>query len=176
MSPDRLRLLGIEKAQWSEPVRWEATEDLPFKEDYYDWRKSKKAIQSSTLSGGYKNVFEGDVIIQLLVNPGPDRLVRVYRPFTLWDSKGRPFPVPEGAIANGGSIPRPLWTVFGPPLVGDYRRTTIVHDYYCDFHVYSSEIVHSMLYDGTLLDSKSRIKANTVYYAVKMFGPDFKSE
>lgn len=157
--------MNLENAKWSEPEVWGGDFTYPYK-GYLYIRK---------LGQNPKNCFSSEVVVQFLVHEGPDRLVRVYRPFSFFDRDGREFPVPEGAIANGANIPRILWTIYGPPFVGDYRRISVVHDYYCNNHVYDSRIVHQMIYDGTLLDSKSRFKANTVSKACYWLGPDFKA-
>jgi hypothetical protein len=46
------------------------------------------------------------------------------------DRKGKIWEAPAGSEINGATIPQALWTSIGAPFVGNYRRATIVHDYF----------------------------------------------
>ena len=61
-----------------------------------------------------------------------DRLMRLVRPFSFFDGAGNTWRAPAGAVVNGASIPRALWTVVGSPYTGDYRRASILHDVACE--------------------------------------------
>ena len=50
--------------------------------------------------------------------------------FSYIDPDGRQWAVPAGATLNGATIPRALWTSIGSPYAGQYRRASVVHDYY----------------------------------------------
>jgi hypothetical protein len=159
LSIDQLTLKDIllyspDSFQWGEPEVWHGHARV---------RESREAaIGALWLDGSDQSYpvpllgsYVGDVIVQMLVHPGRDRHARVYRPFSYIDSTGREWPVPEGAIINGASIPRPLWSIIGSPFVGDYRRAAAVHDYYCTRGVrerYDYRAVHWMFRDGCRSD------------------------
>jgi len=54
--------------------------------------------------------------------------MRLLEPFTFTDPSGMVWDAPAGAVIDGASIPRALWTLVGSPYTGDYRRASIVHD------------------------------------------------
>lgn len=90
---------------------------------------SGRRLGISSMRAGY----DGPVVVELLTHPGDDLLIRVAQPFTYWDSTGRPWPVPLGVIADGGSFPWIMRAITGHPLEGDHRRGSLVHDAYCGF-------------------------------------------
>ena len=62
----------------------------------------------------------------------PDRRMRLTETFWFRDPGGKTWEASSGAVVDGASIPRALWTVVGSPYTGDYRRASIVHDVACD--------------------------------------------
>ena len=74
-------------------------------------------------------------------------------------------------MINGASIPKTLWSVVGPPFVGDYRRASVVHDVACEERSAPHEEVHRMFYHAMRADGVSWRKANIMYQAVKRFRP-----
>lgn len=105
----------------------------PYLGERYAWIGPKdvpgRRMGLVALKGGY----DGSVVVEMLEHPGPDLLIRVAQPFTYWDSTGRPWPVPLGVIADGGSFPWIMRAITGHPLEGDHRRGSLVHDAYCGF-------------------------------------------
>jgi len=59
-----------------------------------------------------------------------ERSMRLVEAFSYEDRKGKIWEAPAGSEINGATIPRALWTSIGAPFVGNYRRATIVHDYF----------------------------------------------
>ncbi|MGB5736803.1 MAG: S41 family peptidase, partial [Thiohalocapsa sp.] len=55
--------------------------------------------------------------------------------------------------------------------VGDYRRATVVHDVACDQQTQPDDQVHRAFYHAMRADGVGWLKANTLYQAVKRFGP-----
>ncbi len=62
---------------------------------------------------------------------GPDREMRLLQRliYTDWDSKE--WPVEAQLVVDGATIPAFLWSTVGSPYTGDYRRASIIHDYWC---------------------------------------------
>jgi hypothetical protein len=76
---------------------------------------------------GYGN-FSGNPKTEWLCEQGEDRNMCLLEAFCYIDPQGRRWEAPKGAITNGASIPRTLWSSIGSPYTGNYRRASIVHD------------------------------------------------
>ena len=113
----------------------------------------------------------GRVITEWCKNEGSDRLMRLMEDFTFIDSKGINWTAKAGSIIDGASIPRILWSSVGPPLSGDYRRASVIHDVYCKSQDRDHRAVHKMFHELMLADGVGPIKAQSMYFAVKTFGP-----
>ncbi len=61
-----------------------------------------------------------------------DRKMKLLEEFSFTDSSTKKWITSIGAVVDGASIPRALWTVVGSPYTGDYRRASIVHDVACE--------------------------------------------
>lgn len=75
--------------------------------------------------------FVGEVVTKWLRHDGDDRLMQLRENFTFIESRTHVWTAPAGFIFDGTSIPRALWTVFGDPFIGDYRRAAVIHDMLC---------------------------------------------
>lgn len=117
--------------------------------------------------------FEGQVVVEWLDHRGADRNMRLREAFAFVDEDGTRWDVPAGAIVNGASIPQTFWTLFGPPFVGDYRRASVVHDYFCEVRTRSAGEVHRMFYDACRAGGVSYVRAKSMYAAVAAFGPNW---
>lgn len=93
--------------------------------------------------------------------------------------------VEAGEKVGGASIPPILWSVVGPPFVGNYRRATVIHDVYCEYEgkvpweeprIRSSYDVHKMFLLAMLADHTDYAHACVMYVAVALFGPRWPSE
>jgi len=62
----------------------------------------------------------------------PDRRMKLLKSFSFVDPAGTKWSAKEGAVIDGASIPRALWTTVGSPYTGDYRRASILHDVACN--------------------------------------------
>lgn len=120
------------------------------------------------------------LLVELLRHEGRDRAVRIPPEFgfTWWDSRGVPWRVGAGRIADGASIPRWLWAVAGPPLVGDYRRASIVHDIACQdkqagllTDVSWRDVHYYTFYEPCVYDGMAEWRAGTYYAGVRLGGP-----
>lgn len=83
------------------------------------------------MSESFAPHFVGDVVTKWLRHEGEDRLMELREDFGFFDSRGNEWTAPEGFIFDGTTIPRALWTVFGDPFIGDYRRAAVTHDLLC---------------------------------------------
>lgn len=112
--------------------------------------------------------FIGDVKTQWLKD---GRKMKLLEDFQFIDPSGKQWLAKKGESVDGASIPKILWTSVGSPLVGKYRRATVLHDVECVHRREPHTMVHRMLYDAMLADGTSKAKAKKIYMAVIMFGP-----
>ena len=117
--------------------------------------------------------FVGIVKTIWLKGAGDDRDMELIEDFKFVDESGKEWNAPAGSKINGASIPSTFWSSIGPPFVGDYRRASVVHDVACDVKTDPSEEVHLMFYYAMITDGVSWLKANTMFQAVKRFGPSW---
>jgi hypothetical protein len=75
--------------------------------------------------------YVGDVVTKWLRHDGDDRLMQLRENFTFVASPYNTWTAPAGFIFDGTTIPRALWTIFGDPFIGDYRRAAVIHDLLC---------------------------------------------
>lgn len=118
--------------------------------------------------------FSGSVDVTWLTQPGDDRDMQLNKDFTFTDAAGLTWTAKKGAKINGASIPAIFWKTFGTPFVGDYRRASVVHDYYCDVRTRPSDATHKMFYEACVAGGVSQTKAKGMYLLVKSFGPSWQ--
>lgn len=127
--------------------------------------------------------FEGSVIVQWMEHEGPDRNMTLMDDFSYFDPDGKEWVAPAATIIdgtltptviNGASIPNILWSYIGPPFVGDYRRASVIHDYFCDIKSEPSEDVHRMFYSAAIAGGVSPTVAKLMYSAIVAAGPRWK--
>jgi len=119
--------------------------------------------------------FEHEVITIWLTQPDkPDRDMELAAGFNYLDPAGKRWEAPSGSKIDGASIPPFLWTIVGPPYVGDYRRATVLHDVGCDLRTEPHEDVHRMFYYAMRCDGVDPFQAAIMYLAVKHFGPKWE--
>lgn len=117
--------------------------------------------------------FIGNVSVSWLTQPGADRDMQLNESFGFEDSGGLVWTAEKDAVVNGASIPQIFWSTFGSPFIGDYRRASVLHDYYCDVKTRPSAATHFMFYEACLAGGVEMVKAKTMYTMVKLFGPSW---
>jgi len=117
-------------------------------------------------------LFHGDVIVKWLNEPGgKERKMQLIKKFGYTDKAGKKWFIPEGWVIDGASIPKIFWDKMGSPYVGNYRRASVVHDYYCDIKTRSWQEVHKMFYEASIAGGTTKTKAKIMYLAILMGGP-----
>ena len=111
--------------------------------------------------------FSGDVVATFLRD---GRNMRIERPFTYVDPRGRTWDVPAGVVTDGASVPQFFWVAF-PPFTGQYRSAAVVHDHYCQSMSRSWRETHEVFYNAMRASDVDEITALTMYGAVYNFGP-----
>jgi hypothetical protein len=117
-------------------------------------------------AAGAPGRFLDDLILKDL---GSGRDFEVVRQFRYLDPQGTMWIVPKGERTDGASIPKPLWSFFGGPWDGKYRRAAVIHDYFFETKRYESAAVHRVFYEAMLTDGVDPLKAKLMYWAVLRF-------
>jgi len=106
----------------------------------------------------------------------PDRQnFSLLKEFKFEDPNENVWTVPEGySKLDGASIPRPLWSIVGGPMEGNYLHAAVVHDYYCDVKTRTQHDTHRAFYYGMRTNGVPESKAKAMYLAVAAFGPKWK--
>jgi hypothetical protein len=112
--------------------------------------------------------FEGVPVVTLLDD---GRRVKLSENFSFIDDSEARWNVPEGAIVDGASIPRFLWSFIGGPFEGKYRNASIIHDWFCDLRSRPWLKVHRMFYDAMIASGVDAVLAKTMYAGVYVGGP-----
>lgn len=113
--------------------------------------------------------FSGNPVTEWLVDAaGGDRDMRMVQDFSFTDPKKRVWPAPTGAIVNGASIPRPLWSTVGSPFTDDYRRASLVHDVACSTAGVVRKEADEMFYYACLAGGCGLLQARVLYAGVRI--------
>lgn len=112
--------------------------------------------------------YSGEPAVKLLRDGGK---VQLSEKFTYVDPIGVEWEVPKGAVVDGASIPRVLWSIVGSPFTGQYRDASIIHDYYCETKDRPWRSTHRVFYDAMVRSGTSPKRAQLMYFAVYRFGP-----
>lgn len=87
------------------------------------------------------------------------------------DKHGVEHTVPAGFWFDGASIPRPMWSLIGAPLEGNYVRSAALHDLGCSVREEPSRVVHDRFYDCMRAEGVRWLQAQLMHKAVRAFGP-----
>jgi hypothetical protein len=113
--------------------------------------------------------FVGKVVVEWLDDPFVARF-QLREDFGYEDRAGKLWLAPRGQVLDGASIPLVFRETVGMPFVGDYRRASVVYDYYC--HVMSEpwRDVHRMFYNASLTEGVGEVNAKVMYAALYAAG------
>ena len=90
------------------------------------------------------------------------------------DPQGIVWIAPAGAVVDGASIPRSLWSFMGGPFEGKYRNASVLHDAAYDKHNRPWQECDRMFYNAMRCSGVSAVEAKTMYYALYKFGRHWK--
>jgi hypothetical protein len=91
------------------------------------------------------------------------------------DPNGAVWIAPAGAVVDGASIPRSLWSLMGGPFEGRYRNASVLHDVSYDQHTKPWPECDQMFYNAMRCSGVSAVEAGTMYYALRKFGHHWKA-
>ena len=78
--------------------------------------------------------------------------------------------IPAGFMTDGGSIPRLLWRVIGPPVDAQTIAPFIRHDWNYQSGCVKRKAADQQLYDDLRAAGVGRVRAYTIYIGVRAFG------
>ena len=78
------------------------------------------------------------------------------------------YTVPKGFVTNFASIPKILWSVYGP--IGTATKASVIHDYLYSNASVSRLKADQIFRDGIVTVDGKKTKANVFYRAVRTFG------
>jgi hypothetical protein len=110
--------------------------------------------------------FTGKVVVELLNEIEFDHKLKLLEDFSFEDSSGKLWVAQKGGILDGASVPRDLRSLTGLPFVVEYRKASVVHDYYCRVRTEPWKDVDRMFYRASLTEGVSETEAKTLYMAV----------
>ncbi len=90
------------------------------------------------------------------------------------DPKGVAWTAPAGAIVDGASIPRYLWSLMGGPFEGRYRNASVLHDVAYEKQDRPWGDCDRMFYNAMRCSGVSAVEAKTMYYTLYKFGRHWK--
>ncbi len=116
-----------------------------------------------------RNCFTGK--FGLVEIPGDPKHKLLEADFGFVDGHGVGWQTNKGARTDGASIPPLLQPFVGGPWEEGYIRAAVIHDWYCDRHVYGWKETHRVFYDAMIASGLNLAKAKLMFYAVYSFGP-----
>lgn len=110
--------------------------------------------------------FEGKVVVEVLDDVELDHKLRLLEDFSFRDEHGKLWLVPAGAAIDGTSLPHTLRALPGLPPETEFRKASVVHDYYTRTRQDTWRDVRHMLYSASLYEGLSPAEAKLLYAAV----------
>lgn len=110
----------------------------------------------------------------LPIKDRPYELLRVLRYYS--KILGKVIEVPKGYRTDFASVPRIFWIII-PPF-GRYHRAAVIHDYLYELGGSTgvdSKTAAKVFHEAMVIAGVNRVKAITMYYMVRWFGPRFKA-
>jgi len=113
--------------------------------------------------------FVGKVVVEWLDDPFVPKL-KLREDFGFEDQAGKLWLARQGQVLDGASIPLVFRSLIGMPFVGDYRRASVVYDYYCQIMTEPWRNVHRMFYQASLTEGVGELDAKVMYAALYAAG------
>jgi hypothetical protein len=116
------------------------------------------------------NEFSGRVVLEVLDDVALDHKLRLAEDFSFRDEQGKIWLAPRGAVIDGTSLPRGLRAVPGLPPETDFRKASVIHDYYTRARQGTWREVRRMLYGASLYEGLAPSEAKLLYTVVYAAG------
>jgi len=114
------------------------------------------------LSADYAR-FTGRVMVEWLDDEPFVHRLKLLEDFGFQEPTGRLWLARKDAVLDGGSIPLVFRDTIGLPFSGDYRKASVVYDYYCHVMTQPWRDVHRMFYQASLAEGVGAVDAKVMY-------------
>jgi hypothetical protein len=122
-------------------------------------------------NAAFAGSFSGDFTFRWLNEPaGRHRVMQSLQEVSFTDDAGKRWRVPRGTKIDGASIPPGLWSFAGSPFTGNYRRASVIHDFFCDTQTELRSAIHLMFRNAMATDGITGVELFSKYTAVRLFG------
>jgi hypothetical protein len=105
-------------------------------------------------------------VLEVLDDIELDHKLRLLEEFSFRDENGRLWLAPAGAVIDGTSLPRMLRPAPELPPETQFRKASVVHDYYSRARQETWREVRRMLYSASLHEGLSPAEAKLLYATV----------
>jgi len=113
--------------------------------------------------------FVGKVVVEWLDDPFVPKM-QLREDFGFEDAAGKLWLARQGQVLDGAALPPMFRTIIGMPFDGDYRRSSVVYDYYCHAMTEPWRAVHRMFYHAAVTEGVDEAHAKLMYAAVYAAG------
>jgi hypothetical protein len=110
--------------------------------------------------------FSGKVVIEFADEIELSYKMRLLEDFAFVDAGGKVWLAPKGGIIDSESVPRGLHALNGLPYLVEYRKSAIIHSYYCGVKAEPWRQVHRTFYHASIVEGVSEIQAKSLYAVV----------
>jgi hypothetical protein len=107
--------------------------------------------------------FIGKVVVEWVDDDPFIQKMRLVDEFRFVDSHGKAWIVPRDAVLDGRSLPLRFRETIGLPFQGQYRKSSVVYDYYCQVKSEPWRPVHRMFYDAAVGEGVEQTDAKIMY-------------
>lgn len=127
-------------------------------------------ISDTSIPVAKRSSFSGELRLQS--SPDGNSFI-VLESYGFTDSKSVHWEVPKGALVDGASIPRSLWSIVGSPFDGRYAAASTLHDYFSTSRTRTKADTDRMFYEALLASGVPNQTASIMYYGTRMGGPSW---
>jgi len=110
--------------------------------------------------------FGGRLVLEMVDDVELDHKLRLMEDFTFRDAQGKLWLAPKHGVIDGTSLPRALRAVAELPPETEFRKASVIHDYYTRARQDSWRDVRRMLYSASLQEGLGPAEAKLLYAVV----------
>jgi hypothetical protein len=110
--------------------------------------------------------FSGRVVLELLDEAAFPHKLRLLEDFAFTDQGGKLWLARKGGILDGETVPRALSSLNDLPYGAEYRKSAVIHDYFCRVRTEPWRQVHRALYEASIAEGLSGGDAKILYAVV----------
>ena len=104
----------------------------------------------------------------LIVKHLDGRMWELMRSFEYHTEVGEIIEVPKGFTFDFASIPRPFWSIIGPPT-GRYGPAALIHDFLCVLEPIDYRYADRIFYEAMRDCGVAYLKRTLMYWAVRLW-------